>query len=899
MALRLRGSTSGYAEIDAPAVAGDVTLTLPTTTGTINVKDASGNTEVGTGVTFGNPGANIFTINNTGGERLRIAADGTVSIPGALNVSGVLTYEDVTSVDAIGLSTFRDGLNTKDVGITTISSTDVNNSGTATDIFIYDTSKDSDGGEWRKRTTHTSWYNEASGSKRSSRKDFPSVAVIVAEATQLTIYDGDDPDLPMWMVFDLSGSVGSSSNMLPRGNSGTESDITSIACLNGRLAVGLKDVSGTVGEGLVVIDFISELARVHRTSGSGYTGAIYSTPISGRNSSGTYSGDYNELAIIAETCNDVAMTVLPNAPIDDATGLPIPTIAVGTDAGLSVIRDNNTVIETTSEAEKINTVEFTEDYGINAHIDASTNANKALVYVDDIDKIDGLAYNSYANWDGVLWQSRYQATKILTFLTPNAQSASYPVSDFVSMSGRSAAIGSNFSDGGLTILEKIQKGGDAGQGMVAFASTSYNTGWMHGDIKGAFLSGISTASTTYGSELITNGTFDSNITGWTAFNSTLTHQTDSIRVADNGSWSKAYQSFTTEVGKEYLVKVVVKTISGGNAGAFAGAQNPAQTAGNDTQVVQFTTSTGTYYGLFTATATTSYVEVTSDGTSYVEYSEISVKENHSSLLDRSVNNFGLVQYGTITKTAVATGADLVGYSGFSGSNYLKQPYNSDLDFGTGEFSVTWWHKVTGDIVDTSYAFDRQGGSGYRFACYIYANNDGGIAFYTDGSAGALEVTYNGLNDYANTWICITLARTSSGRMQIYINGEQKVSTDKGVSNLNNTVAPLYIGIRHDETSSPADQDTMALMRFSSTIPSPEQIKKMYEDEKVLFQENAKATLYGSSDAVTALGYDEITDQLHVGTSAGRSDFQGLRRINNTTDPVSTAISAHDTFIIEQ
>jgi hypothetical protein len=74
---------------------------------------------------------------------------------------------------------------------------------------------------------------------------------------------------------------------------------------------------------------------------------------------------------------------------------------------------------------------------------------------------------------------------------------------------------------------------------------------------------------------------------------------------------------------------------------------------------------------------------------------------------------------------------------------------------------------------------------------------------------------------------------------------------------------------------------------------------MYEDEKVLFQENAKATLYGSSDAVTALAYDEVTDLLHVGTSAGRSDFQGLRRINNTTTAVTTAISAHDEFIIEQ
>ena len=55
MALRLKGSSSGYAEIDAAAVAGDVTLTLPSTTGTINVKDGSGTTNVGTCLLYTSP----------------------------------------------------------------------------------------------------------------------------------------------------------------------------------------------------------------------------------------------------------------------------------------------------------------------------------------------------------------------------------------------------------------------------------------------------------------------------------------------------------------------------------------------------------------------------------------------------------------------------------------------------------------------------------------------------------------------------------------------------------------------------------------------------------------------------------------------------------------------------
>ena len=75
-------------------------------------------------------------------------------------------------------------------------------SDTAVDVFVYDTRKDSDGGAWRKRTQHTSWYNETlNTSTRGSRKAFPAVAVIVTTSSKVTIHDGDDPDLPMWMVF--------------------------------------------------------------------------------------------------------------------------------------------------------------------------------------------------------------------------------------------------------------------------------------------------------------------------------------------------------------------------------------------------------------------------------------------------------------------------------------------------------------------------------------------------------------------------------------------------------------------------------------------------------------------------------------------------------------------------
>ena len=83
---------------------------------------------------------------------------------------GTLTYEDVTNIDSIGIITARSGIIgdltgnvtgnvTGDItgnigGSTTIAGISSSIADTAVDLFVYDTSKDSDGGAWRKRTQH-------------------------------------------------------------------------------------------------------------------------------------------------------------------------------------------------------------------------------------------------------------------------------------------------------------------------------------------------------------------------------------------------------------------------------------------------------------------------------------------------------------------------------------------------------------------------------------------------------------------------------------------------------------------------------------------------------------------------------------------------------------------------
>ena len=80
----------------------------------------------------------------------------------------------------------------------------------AVDVFVYDTSRDSDGGAWRHRCQHTSWHNETlNTATRGSRREHPQVAVIAATAGVITIYDGDDPAMPLWKFIDVSYLAGS------------------------------------------------------------------------------------------------------------------------------------------------------------------------------------------------------------------------------------------------------------------------------------------------------------------------------------------------------------------------------------------------------------------------------------------------------------------------------------------------------------------------------------------------------------------------------------------------------------------------------------------------------------------------------------------------------------------
>jgi trimeric autotransporter adhesin len=132
---------------------------------------------------------------------------------------------------------------------------------------------------------------------------------------------------------------------------------------------------------------------------------------------------------------------------------------------------------------------------------------------------------------------------------------------------------------------------------------------MNGDIKGAFLSDTDDTDLVGGVELVTNGTFDTDVSGWTGGSEATLSQIDGrLRISEPTSAGTAYQSFSTEVGKVYTVTAEASNPVGKQ-------RNPSVWIGssaNANNVASFNTSAnyvGEISGVFVATGTTTFITV--------------------------------------------------------------------------------------------------------------------------------------------------------------------------------------------------------------------------------------------------------------------------------------------------
>ena len=721
---------------------------------------------------------------------------------------------------------------------------------TAVDVFVYDTSLDSDGGAWRKRCQHTSWYNEQlNTATRGARREFPAVAIIVADTDTVTIYDADDTTLPMWMVF--YGATTYSQKLISYGDAGS---VRAVSALNGILVVGTSSGSANQGaNGVFRIDLVGDRAIKYCNS---QLSTEYDAVLSTRNSGGynNYLSGISLPRLASNFHNDVAMTVLPDAPTDPTTGLSVPTIAVATSGGISVIKDDGSIVDVVNYVTAPPTVSFTTVGGLPRIVATSRYSNWVFVidvpstdvnsgpYLDSL-LIGGAAafFSEFTDDEGVIHAATNRGLKLYAkdqgFVGANINAASMPMS-----------------------------------AIIRAGSTS---GWMLRSTAGSFLSDISPVSLVEPSEMVVNGGFDTDTdwgrgAGWSI--------SDGVVSADGTQTSNSNltQTLSPVLGQTYAIRVKVLARSGGASAYFYWGTT---SFGSITQPGEYTFYRtwlgGTPILYFTVNAG---VTITMD-----DISVVPVDEN------RSPSNAGLFVNGTITRSPVADGAEQVGYSGFSAANYLEQPYNSALDFGTGDFCVMGWvRQIAGSA---GYVMERRLPDGTGAYIRIYLDGNTIPVFGTNGRT-LVGSKPCGLNQWAH--VCSLRKGTD---MAIYVNGVLD-TTVNGQFDVTSVGAVLRFG-RALNVSALQFYGDLALWRISSTAPTRDQIAKIYEDERRLFMPGAQCTLYGVSDAVTALAHDSKTNLLHVGTSQGRSVFDGLQRVAHTETPVTTAISAVNGLITEK
>ena len=463
---------------------------------------------------------------------------------------------------------------------------------------------------------------------RGNTAKFPRLSAIIAEGGNVTIYDLTAAGRPMWMRFTTGVSAWY----------GSGAALTATAALNGVVLVG--------GSGLKIVSFVADTYATYVVAGFGSLPSL-----SLRNASGPYVA-VSGTGIISSTVNAVSITTLPDAPISAITGLQIPTIAVATAGGVSVIRSDGTVVNS-SITTGIQTV--------------AVNANFDLLYGNKIGIDFGWQLISLVNIQSGFFGSFF-----------NHGSSRRVVA------GGLLAVGFDPLTNNTSLSFVRPNQANPTRSLVAIVNNTHNTGWMTGDVRRAYMADTVVESIT-APELVSNGTFDTATTGWAVSNGTMASVAGELEHTKTSAVGWVNQSFVTVLGKYYRVAVTARV--GTSNAAFARAVTTINGAPLGDTFTSSTTNVNLSFN-FTATGALTLIALggaDTNGTTY--FDNISVKE---AVADRSAKAAGASILGTLIKTQVAAAAQLVAFSGFSAANYLQEPYSADLDFGTGEWTATAW-----------------------------------------------------------------------------------------------------------------------------------------------------------------------------------------------------------------
>ena len=299
-------------------------------------------------------------------------------------------------------------------------------------------------------------------------------------------------------------------------------------------------------------------------------------------------------------------------------------------------------------------------------------------------------------------------------------------------------------------------------------------------------------------ELVTNGTFDTGISGWTGYDSTPTWDNVNQRLAIDAptEFDGVQTSSGISVSANTNYTLSLDVFLGTAGGVRLQVRNSANSGGI---VLLDVDASGAYVLNFNSGANTSvYIRLVTTGgnTGTAYFDNISLKEAIP-VRDYSADIKGSGTNKTLTGNGGAGIAAIPSYYGsalsFDGTDdYFTIPNNSDFYFG-GDFTVECWiyrnvtstsEAVVGVFENSSarrsWQMETRGSSGFRFQ------------WWSDGSTGSqIDAPSNGVP--GNQWNHVAMVKHNN-TMTGYVNGVAVGTNTTAGAIYQNTVDPLRIGI---------------------------------------------------------------------------------------------------------
>ena len=778
-------------------------------------------------------------------------------------------------------------------------------------VYIYDTTQDSDGGKWRYRTKDAGWYNEELNTNtRGQRKEFPCVAIFACETNRVVIYDGDSPELPMWMTWETDRTPITALSWYTSG-SGQVRDVTA---LNGEVIIAM-------GGGALFVNYIKDDMRIAYSSANLYTmkrrSIAYRNNVDDGNGASIIPGS-DKIALTHYDMTSVDAMVMPDDDIDHETGLPAPTVILGSTNDVTVVRGNGGkrtdvhFIQGTSQGES-------QDYvGFTGAGDVLFQHGYAVVQATmPASNISAAYYNQISNYvSRISNQSSHQDNN-----TPSVPGSIVTLPTRLSNNSHKFAVAGNTTQSGFVIADDLRYKNPPYGYLAANITPTYNTGWQVGN---TLFSGLSTTKNYQYQcgERLTNGYFTSNVNGWTAVGAgnSITWSSGSANVSRGPSSQAAvaYAPIYLQAGKTYeLTANVTQINTSGNAVFRVGTTNTAYAA-------DWPSTNGNISGRFsrrftpTIDYTSFWIYAYPNGTTTVDFVSITEMDDERGGKAPNYGTFGnALGYSAasgsiykeqthnayIPRSPVAPGADLCGYQ-FEDSNRNFMAALLGENIGTGDMHLRFWIKPLAvgngyfhmvSVAPEPWGSGQQSGQGFTFKAHT-GQTDGWAPYLYTGAGGGDNGTYSPSTALLKIgdWSQLVLQRRI-GQWQIYIDGRKVITGSTNAFSITDRYIQIHCG-HGAEFDAPAE---MALVRLSQGSTTEQRIKQMYDDERAMFQPNAKSTIYGDAGQVSAMAWDQVEDSLYVGNASGRNKFNGLVRTDHTLDAIGYSLSASNGMVAEE